>query len=612
MVPTTGKSGRRVDWRDEELGDLVWVKRGVWVLVIALVAFGVYRGRALLAARGSANKAPTYATVTVSRGAVTETVSDPGTIAAATSASVAAQVTGHATAVNVKVGQTVKAGDVLVKLSDDQGLAAAVANAHAALAQAEAQLQSDVNPAANVTPAQVQSAQIQVQQAKLSLQQQEDAIAKLNVKAPFVGAVQTVAVTPGQQVSGGETLGTFVDMSKAWAVVQVLESDLTKVAVGNGASVTIVGTGATVEGNVVQIGNTPTAGKSGSTFPVTIAVPSPTDTFVNGMTALARIGAGPDTPGINDYVSATGTLTYPNVVNLKAQQSGTVKSVPTVGQHAAAGDVLFAETNPDLQAQLAQSQLTVKSDEDNLANVKNPAPASAATIAAQRAQIASLQAALNVKEQQYGYLTLTAPISGEVTAVNVVPGDEVQAGTTLVTLLDPNGLEAQIPVDELDVSKLKVGQNAQIQVNALPGKTYNGKITLISPVAKTSNGVSTYEVDISMPPAAELLTGMSLTASIQVATVPNVVRVPGEAVQAVNGRSLVYVIGADGTPSPRPVKTGVVGDRWTQIDSGLQPGQTIVVAFAQSSSGTNPGRAMFFLGGGDRGQRGGRARGGGG
>jgi multidrug efflux pump subunit AcrA (membrane-fusion protein) len=73
---------------------LVWVKRGIWLVVALAVVFAVYKGRSLLASSSAKSAAPTIATVPVSTGPVVETVSDPGTIESATSTTVVAEAAG--------------------------------------------------------------------------------------------------------------------------------------------------------------------------------------------------------------------------------------------------------------------------------------------------------------------------------------------------------------------------------------------------------------------------------------------------------------------------------------------------------------------------------------
>jgi HlyD family secretion protein len=585
---------------------VTWLKRAAWILVGLVVVYAGYRGiRTLTASR--ATRAPAYATAAVGRGPVTETVSDPGVIVSATSTQVVAGAAGHVTAVGAAVGQVVKAGDVVAELSDDQGLGASVASAQAALVQAQSQLAAYLNPAVNTTDAQITAAQLQVQQAQLALAQQQTAAAKLTVAAPFAGVVTDVAAYPGQPVGSGQNVLTLADNSQTWAVVQVDETLLPQIAAGGPANVTIQGTGATVSGHILQIdtNGTPT-GKAGQTFPVTIALDHPVTGVMAGMTAIASItptgisgaGAGP--------ISATGSIAFRNSAPVTAQQSGTVTSVASVGQTVAAGDPLAVLANPTVAAQLQQAQISLQSSQNSLDALLHPQPAAAPTITAQQAQVDALQQSLALRQQAYGNLQIRAPITGQITAVSIVSGTAVAQGTAVMTMMDPNALQAQVSVDELDVAKIKVGQSATVTVNALPGQTYTGKVSAIAPTAVVSSGVSTYAVTIDLPSVAAFRSGMSVQASIQIASVDNAVRVPAEAVQSAAGRSYVLMPGTGGgAPTPRAVETGVVGDAWTQIVSGLQPGDVIVVAQAQTATTQSTQRAVFQLGGGERAPAGG-------
>ncbi len=613
---------------------MVWLKRGIWLVVALAVVFGIYKGRTLLASSSAKNTAPTIATLPVSTGPVTETVSDPGTIESATSTNVVAEAAGHVNTINFKVGQDVKQGDPLILLSDDSGLGANVASAQASLAQAQAQLQADENPSINITQAQIQAAQITIQQQQLTIQNEKNTLAQLTVTAPIAGVVTAVNATPGVPVGAGTGLVTLVDDSQTWAVIQVAESMLPEIQVGGPASVTIQATNATLAGSISNIGTTPlgssgtsatsgtastTRGSSTSststepTQPVTIVLQNPPSGLIAGESAIASFTpTGPQSAGATQF-SATGVVAYPQTLTVSAQQSGTLASIASVGQQVSAGQTLAVETNPTLQSQLKQDELTLQSDQDNLANLQNPQPASVTTIQSQQAQVNSMQQQLALRQQAYAALTITAPISGEITSISVIPGDAVTQGTTVMTMLDPNALQAQVTVDELDISKIKAGQTAAITVNALPGQTFTGKVLQIMPTATVSQGVSTYQVNVSMPNNPKLLTGMSVQASIQVANVASTARVPGEAVQSANGRYFVMVPNGSGGERPQPVQVGVIGDTWTQITGGLQPGQQIVVAAVPASgSATNLRGGAFFLGGGGGGRPGGGPRGGGG
>jgi HlyD family secretion protein len=583
---------------------MVWMKRGAWILVALAVVYGGYLGvTAYLAGRQQAQSTP-YATTTVSKGPVTDDVSDPGAIASATTTNVVAAVGGHVTAVEATVGQVVEAGAVLLQLSDDSGLGADVASAQAALIQAQAQLQADVDPAVNVTQAQIQAAEIQVQQQEQTVQQQERTLAELNVTAPFSGVVTAVAVAPGQTIGGGQGLLTLTDDSQSLAVIQVAESLLPEIAVGGPVSVNILSTGATLAGRITQVGTVPlgtTATASASVQPVTVVLSNPGSGLVAGAAAVATFTpTGPQARNASPF-SATGVVAYPLTTTVSAQQAGTLASMVGTGQRVQAGQTLAVLTNAALQSQLDQAQLALQNERDNLSSLQDPEPASSATIEAQQAQVTALEQALALRQQAYANLQVLAPIAGQVTAIDVVPGMAVGQGMAVMTMIDPAALQAQVMVDELNVAQIHVGQAAQVTVAALGGQSLAGRVTAISPVAVVSNGVSTYQVTISIPQVAGMQSGMSVQATIEIASVADAVRVPAEAVQSGNGGSYVLVPDAQGVPTAQAVKTGVVGNVWTQVVSGLQPGQTIIVAVAQT--GTTNTTAALRLGGGTPGAR---------
>ncbi len=578
---------------------MLWLKRAAWILVALAGIYGGYRGvSGYLAGRQQAQALP-YATTAVSVGSVTQSVSDPGAIASATSTQVVAEVAGHVTAVDVSIGQIVKAGTVLVELSDDSGLGADVAAAQAALVQAQAQLQADVDPSVNVTQAQIQAAQIQVQQAEQTVQQQEAVIAGLTVTAPFSGLITAVSAAQGQSIGEGQGLLTLVDDSRTLAVIPVADTLLPEIGVGGPVSVTVQATGATLAGEITAIGapplGSPAAAVAGAQ-PVTVALSHPGGGVLAGGAALATFTpTGPQSQNASAF-TATGVVAYPVATTVPAQQGGTLASIAGVGQRVAEGQTLAVLTSPALNTQLSQSLLALQADRNNLADLRNPAPASQPTIAAQQEQVTALEQALVLRQQAYANLRVVAPISGQITAIAAVPGMAVGQGAPVMAMIDPSALQAQVTVDELDVSQIHVGQAAQVTIAALGGRTLAGQVIQMAPTAVVSNGVSTYQVTISLPQVAGMQSGMSVQATIAIASAASAVRVPAESVQTANGAAYVLVPDAQGTPASQPVRTGIVGNTWTQITSGLTPGQTIIVAMAQSGT-ANTGAALRLAGG---------------
>jgi len=100
---------------------------------------------------------------------------------------------------------------------------------------------------------------------------------------------------------------------------------------------------------------------------------------------------------------------------------------------------------------------------------------------------------------------ITAPFAGFITRVNVEGGDEVMTGTVAVQLADPGQFEAEIMVSEMDISQVKEGGDAQVEVDALSGLTLPAKVTHIAPTATIQSGVVNYKVKVEVASLEEMM-----------------------------------------------------------------------------------------------------------
>jgi HlyD family secretion protein len=103
-----------------------------------------------------------------------------------------------------------------------------------------------------------------------------------------------------------------------------------------------------------------------------------------------------------------------------------------------------------------------------------------------------------LEEAQSKSPEVTAPFAGFITSVNVEGGDEVLKGTVAVQIADPNKFEANILVSEMDILQVKIGGEAWVQVDALPGMSLPAKVTHIAPTATIQSGVVNYEVKVEI------------------------------------------------------------------------------------------------------------------
>ena len=246
-------------------------------------------------------------------------------------------------------------------------------------------------------------------------------------------------------------------------------------------------------------------------------------------------------------------------------------------------------------------------------------------IKTQQARMQQENASLESARYDLSKVRIESPIKGIVTKRNIEEGETVvigtmnNAGTVLLTIADMSIIEAEVEVDETDIPSVKFGQVAKITIDAIPGKTFTGKVTEIgnSPIATTgtaSTQATNFKVVVTLDTEIpEVRPGFTCTAEITTATRKNVVSVPiqattvremvvddkGEVVRekddtskrpragAVQASELkpgesrkelegVFVV-RDNKALFMPVKTGIAGDKYFEVLSGVKDGDNVVV-----------------------------------
>lgn len=214
-----------------------------------------------------------------------------------------------------------------------------------------------------------------------------------------------------------------------------------------------------------------------------------------------------------------------------------------------------------------------------------------------------------------GNSTITAPMDGVVTARRIelgetaVPGIQNQAGTVLLTISDMSHVGAEMEVDEASIPTVKLGQKAQVRVDAYPNQTFDGEVTEVggSPMLKTSINEATkfkVKVLIKNPPLtikpglsvqADIFTGsreQALAIPFQALVMREIKLKPGEVRQAGAPREEEGVFLMDkGVAKFQAVKTGLMGDLSVEVLSGLKGGESLV---------TGPNRSLRELKGGEK------------
>jgi HlyD family secretion protein len=202
-------------------------------------------------------------------------------------------------------------------------------------------------------------------------------------------------------------------------------------------------------------------------------------------------------------------------------------------------------------------------------------------------QIDQAQVSLDQAQLRLDQATLTAPVGGTVTALNVDMGEMASAGQAAVVLSSLEQLEVVVNLDETDVAQIAVGQACAIEVDAFPDAALSGEVIHIAPVASTESGVVLYPVTVRLDLTnLPVRAGMTADVEIVITERENVLIVPLRAVHIENGNASVDVMGANRQVDRVAVELGMITETEVEITSGLSEGEVVVVVASASEDGS--------------------------
>jgi RND family efflux transporter MFP subunit len=238
----------------------------------------------------------------------------------------------------------------------------------------------------------------------------------------------------------------------------------------------------------------------------------------------------------------------------------------TLAQTQAA--LALARTNHERAKQLAPSGVVSQQELQQAASVLASAEAAQA---ASQAQVASFATRL-------GELRIEAPMDGVVAARRLDPGALVgpATGGAIMTIVRTDPLRVFIGVPERQAALVAVGKVAHLEVDALPGKRFEGRVVRVAPTLDAAT--RTLDAEVQLPnPTGELRAGMFGRGAIVVGMHPQVPVIPPTALRLTAGKASVFVV-KEGKVARRSVVLGVDHGDWLEVASGLAAGEEIVVA----------------------------------
>ena len=235
---------------------------------------------------------------------------------------------------------------------------------------------------------------------------------------------------------------------------------------------------------------------------------------------------------------------------------------------------------------------------DSLNTAKSTLDNAKAEMEAIEANIKQAEIEVNTAETNVGYTKITAPMDGTVISVPVSEGQTVNANQTtptIVTIADLSKMKIKPEISEGDITKVKAGQEVSFTILSDSQTVYHSVIDSVDPAnTTTSDSSSTSSLSSSSSsttsaiyyyanvlidnPDRTLRIGMTTENNIKIANAKDVLLISNMAIQKRDGKSFVNVLNDKNQPEPREVEIGVQNDFKTEIKSGLNEGEKVIVS----------------------------------
>lgn len=385
------------------------------------------------------------------------------------------------------------------------------------------------------------------------------------------GYIKEVSILAGDKVSTGTKLANVYNDTTMKLNIPFLNTEAVQIQVGSPATIILSDTNEELSASVVSV--------------------SSRDEVLDGGRLVRYVSLQAENPGglttdtsafvkVGDFTSAAEAKFAPLTdTEITADLPSTVdveKVLVNPGDYVKEGTPIFTITSESYEKML-------RSYEDNVDNAKE--------------RVENAQLKLESANESIDKYTISSPIEGQVITKNYKVGDKIgsnsgkdNASTTLASIYDMNEYTFKMSVDEVDISKIKVGQEVRVESEAFKDKTYTGTVSNISLESTNNNGVSTYPVTVKLNEKGELLPGMNVQAYILLGTSKNALCIPSAALMRGNQ---VYIQDESVTTTDGivpigfravDVKTGLANANYVEILSGLSEGDKVYVENTSSDT----------------------------
>ena len=477
-------------------------------------------------------------------GDISLTITGSGAITSSNTKNISSEVSAKVKQVNIEVGDKVNKGDVLFVL-DSSNL-----------------------------DSQIRSKEKSISTYQKSINDYNKDIKNLNVTSTTNGYVQNLKVGVGDSVNKNDVVFEVTDNSVYQVVTNMYYFESNPINVGDIAKMMLSDSYVYVEGTVVEVSDLKEQHERGGQMQkVTIEINNPGYTLegieVRDVEVTTQNGSI-----VVAVKEDTIQIKLKDSVKFRSPSSGKVTSINVSnGSYITSGMLIMTLENDDLKDKVSDLSSSISDTYTDLSDMRN----------------------------DYDFYTITSPIDGVVTTLNVSEGDYIRSEGSMATIVNTDKLQFEISVDELDILQLEEGQEAKITIEAIEETERTpiiGYVSEIGIVGTNMNNVTSYPVTITLDGREDIMIGMNCNVEIVVKSSKNVLTIPVEAVSSRRGK--YYVTLENGTE--KEVTIGIYDEDNIEIKSGLNAGDKVKLPskVIATSSETEKAQESFggFMGGG--------------
>ena len=433
---------------------------------------------------------------TVEYGNVNITVEGDGVVSANSIYNITPKVTGEILQDYVVLNEYVNKGDLLYVIDS-----------------------KDINSTLNQANIGIEQSNVAIEQAQTNYNSVKNQINDLKIYASAEGYIENLKIDNGSFVNSMTQVCDIREKNGYEVTLEFMTSAAKNIKVGDRASVFYLDYLTNENGYVSKVSDSTDLKKVGAQVTnVTIRVETEGYSIQNArVEGTVYTSSGVNLKSVNE--------SYVNTINSEVVVSngtGVVKELYVDnGSYVHNGDLIAVLENSNLDTQLDNAEISIKNAQISKKNAQN---------------------GLDSTSKQLENYRITSPISGKVVFKNSEKGDVIstyQQSTSniMATIADVSVMKFEMQVDELDISKVKVGQEVEVSVEALDNKEFIGRVANINTIGVNLAGMTNYTVMIEIPESEEIYSGMTVDAKIKIIEKENVLRVP---LMAVRKGDVVY------------------------------------------------------------------------